>query len=263
MTLEFGAKSTPEELRAKIRAGAWTGPTAGLAPGYVQANLATLPVDVADDFEAYCRANPAALPLLERTDVGSSVPVRLAPTADLRTDLPRYRLYRDGRLIEEPTDIVTLWRADYVAFLIGCSFSFDAFLVEAGIEIRHALLGRNVPMYVTDRMTAPSEPFSGPLVVTMRPVPEDALRRVAELTARYPSAHGAPIQIGSPESLGIADLGSPSYGDPAPIAPGEVPVFWPCGVTSQAAAVHSRAPIMITHAPGHMLITDREIEPID
>jgi uncharacterized protein YcsI (UPF0317 family) len=249
----------PVEARRRIRAGAWTRPTAGFAPGYVQANLVVLPRELADDFEGYCRANPKALPLLERTEPGSPVPRQLAPDADLRTDLPRYRLYRDGRLVEEPTDIVTLWRSDYVAFLIGCSFSFDAVLLAQGVSLSHVAPGRNVAMYVTDRATAPRGPFAGPLVVSLRMIPASAVPRAIELTRRLPSAHGAPLQVGSPEALGIADLARPDYGDPPDPEPDRAPVFWPCGVTSQAAAVHGRIPLMITHAPGHMLITDRRV----
>jgi len=248
------------EVRGRIRAGAWTGPTAGLAPGYVQANLVILPQEHADDFEGYCRANPAALPLLERTEPGSPVPHRHAPGADLRTDLPRYRLYRAGRLIEEPTDVVTLWRSDYVAFLTGCSFSFDSLLRAEGVPLPHLEPGRNVPMYRTHRMTVRCGPFSGPLVVSLRMIPQHAASRVVELTSRLPAAHGAPIQIGVPESLGIGDLARPDYGDPPIVKPGAVPAFWPCGVTAQAAAVDSEIPTMITHAPGHMFITDRRVE---
>jgi len=261
--IETQASQSAMDARSRIRAGAWTGPTVGLAPGYVQANLAVLPVELADDFEAFCRANPAALPLLERTDVGSPVPERLAPTADLRTDLPRYRLYRDGRLAEEPTDIVTLWRSDYVAFLIGCSFSFDELLAEAGIEIRHRRPGGNVPMYRTNRTTTAAGGFHGPLIVTMRPMPATAVERAERLTSALPEAHGRPIHIGDPAALGIADLSAPNYGSAVTVEFGEVPVFWACGVTAQAAATESRTPIMIAHAPGHMFITDRRVDALN
>ncbi len=266
------------EARELIRAGGWTGPTAGLAPGYVQANLAVLPADYAGDFERFCDLNAQALPLLDKTEPGSAVPQRTALDADLRLDLPRYRVYREGHLDEEPTDIMTLWHADFVAFLIGCSFTFDAVLRMNGIPVRHVELGCNVPMYVTTRKTVPSGVFCGPLVVSMRPIPRGDIDRVTKLTRdlRIDSdermvgdsahgleslqpgraAHGTPIHVGSPEELGIRDLQHPDYGDPVPIRDDEIPVFWACGVTAQAAAEHARVPLMITHAPGHMFITD-------
>jgi len=248
-------------VRRRIRLGEWTGPTAGLAPGFAQANLVVVSDALADDFETFCRRNPHALPLLERTPSGSPIPTALAPTADLRTDLPRYRLYRDGRLLEEPTDIVTLWRRDSVAFLIGCSFSFDALLREHGIRVRHLDVGCNVPMYETNRPARPAGPFAGPLVVSMRPLRAADVDRVVELTSELPDAHGGPIHVGPPVELGITDLAFPDYGDPVPIDSGEVPAFWACGVTALASAVHGRISRMITHAPGHMFVTDRRVDP--
>jgi len=245
-----------EEVRLRIRAGDWTGPTADLAPGYVQANLVVLPEVDALDFERFCRANPQALPLLDITAPGSPVPARVAPTADLRLDLPRYRVYRNGALEEEPTDIMTLWHADFVAFLTGCSFTFDALLQANGVSVRHVELGRNVPMFVTSRPAIRAGAFSGPLVVSMRPVRRGDVARVVDLTRALPLAHGEPVHIGSPKALGIEDLKRPDYGDAVPVLEGEVPVFWACGVTAQAAAEHSRIPLLITHAPGHMFITD-------
>ena len=242
--------------RTWIRDGEWTKPTAGLAPGFVQANLVIVAEAIAADFEAYCRANPRALPLLEMTMPGSPVPARSAPSADLRTDLPRYRVFRDGRVIEEPADVMTLWHDDFVAFLLGCSFTFDGLLAAHGIPVRHVELGTNVPMYVTNRGMEPAGIFSGPLVVSMRPIPRDAVEQVVDLTHSLPLAHGEPMHIGSPKELGIEDAESPEYGDPVPIAEDEVPVFWACGVTAQAAITHSRIPFAITHAPGHMFITD-------
>jgi len=239
-----------------IRAGEWTGPTAGLAPGYVQANLVVLPGRLADEFERFCRANPRALPLVEVTKPGSPIPTQTAPEADLRLDLPRYRVYRDGRLEEEVTDIMTLWHADFVAFLIGCSFTFDAILRAHGISVRHVELDCNVPMYVTNRPTVPAGVFSGPLVVSMRPIRSQELARVADLTRSLALVHGEPVHVGSPKKLGIEDLERPEYGDPVPVRDDEVPVFWACGVTAQAAAQHSRVSLMIAHAPGHMFLTD-------
>jgi len=252
---------SPQEVRLRIRSGDWTGPTVGLAPGYVQANLVILPEEHAPDFERFCRANPQALPLLDVTTPGSAIPLRAAPEADLRLDLPRYRVYRDGRLEEEPSDIVTLWRSDFVAFLLGCSFTFDALLAANAIRVRHVEMGRNVPMFVTNRATIRAGRFFGPLVVSMRPIRRGAVRRAVELTRSVPLYHGEPIHIGSPAELGIHDLESPQYGDPVPVLDGEVPVFWACGVTALAAAEYARIPRMITHAPGHMFITDLRIEP--
>ena len=253
---------TAREVRALIRAGEWTGPTAGLAPGFVQANLVVLPGSLAGDFERFCRANPRALPLLEVTEPGSPTPARTAPGSDVRLDLPRYRVYRDGRVNEEPTDIMTLWHADFVAFLIGCSFTFDALLRANGVAVRHLELGRNVPMYVTNRETVPAGAFCGPLVVSMRPIRRDDVGRVVELTRDLPLAHGEPIHIGSPKELGISDLQSPDYGGAVPVRGDEVPAFWACGVTAQAAAEHSRVLLMITHAPGHMFITDLAVHAV-
>jgi len=266
------------EARALIRAGEWTGPTAGLALGYVQANLVVLPEGQASDFQQFCLANPRALPLLDVTEPGSPTPKRSAPKADIRLDLPRYRVYRDGALVEQPTDIMTLWHADFVAFLLGCSYTFDAILSANGVSVRHVELGCNVPMYVTNQATTPAGVFSGPLVVSMRPIRQEDVERVVGLTretrvslgeppgsvspygaelmhSAYPF-HGEPIHVGSPEALGISDLQCPEYGDTVPVRDGEIPVFWACGVTAQAAAIHSHVPLMITHAPGHMFVTD-------
>lgn len=245
----------PAEARAAIRSGAWRRPTAGLARAHAQANLVVLPREHAFDFLLFCQRNPKPCPLLEVLDPGAVEPT-CAPGADLRTDLPRYRVWRDGRLAAEPTDVRDLWRDDLVSFLIGCSFSFEAPLVAAGLEVRHLTEGRNVPMYRTNRPTRAAGPFRGPLVVSMRPfTPADAVRAV-EVTARLPQVHGAPVHVGEPAALGIADLGRPDYGDPVTVRPGELPVFWACGVTPQAALLEARLPFAITHAPGHMLVTD-------
>ena len=246
----------PRELRKAIREGQWTGPTAGLAPGFVQANLVILPKAHAYDFLVFCQRNPRPCPLLEVTDPGSPEPGELAPGADLRTDLPRYRVYREGRLDVEVTEIAREWRDDLVAFLIGCSFTFERALVEAGIPLRHLEEGKNVAMWATTAACRPAGPFHGPLVVSMRPIPRPLIPRAVTVTARYPMAHGAPIQIGAPETLGIHDLGRPDWGDPVAIKSAETPVFWACGVTPQAVALTAKLPFMITHAPGHMFITD-------
>jgi uncharacterized protein YcsI (UPF0317 family) len=255
-----GRSRNAEQARAWIRAGEWTKPTAGLAPGFVQANLVILPQAFASDFASYCGVNPQALPLIEITDPGSPVPTATAASADLRIDLPRYRVFRDGDLLEEPTDVMTLWHDDFVAFLIGCSFTFDALLSAHGIAVRHVELGLNVPMYVTNRMTTPVGSFSGPLVASMRPIQRLDAERVVELTSDLGGCHGAPIQVGAPAELGIDDVGSPQYGDAVPVEEDEIPAFWACGVTAQAAIERSRIPFAITHAPGHMFITDLRVE---
>ncbi len=250
----------PALLRATIRAGAWTEPTAGQAPGYAQANLVIVPAVYAAAFRAFCDANPQPCPLLEMGAPGDPRPHTFAPQADLRTDLPRYRVYRDGVAVAEPTDIRALWRTDLVAFLIGCSFTFERALLAAGVPVRHIECGLNVPMYRTTCACVPAGPFAGPLVVSMRPMPADLVPLATSVTARYPRMHGAPVHAGAPAALGIADLAQPDYGDAVPIQPGEVPVFWACGVTPQAVAQAARLPFMITHAPGHMLVGDQTDE---
>jgi uncharacterized protein YcsI (UPF0317 family) len=243
-------------VREDIRAGRMTGPTAALAPGLTQANLVALPHADAFDFLRFCVANPRPCPLLEVTDPGSPEPVQTAPGADLRTDIPRYRVYRDGELAAEPTDVRDVWRDDLVAFLIGCSFTFERALLAAGLPVRHIELGVNVPMYTTAVACRPAGRFSGPLVVSMRPMTPQQAIRATEITSRYGAVHGAPVHVGNPETLGITSLATPQYGDPVEIHEDEVPVFWACGVTPQAVAAASRPELMITHAPGHMFITD-------
>lgn len=230
--------------------------TAGLAPGFAQANLAVLPRADAYDFLLFCQRNPKPCPLLEVTEPGSPVPEGVAPEADLRTDLPRYRIFRDGELVAEPADIAEYWREDLVAFLLGCSFTFEHALLRAGIPLRHIAEGKNVAMYRTGVACRTAGRFQGPLVVSMRPIAASQVARAAQISGRYPAVHGAPVHVGDPATLGIADLDRPDYGDPAEIRPGEVPVFWACGVTPQAVAVASRPPLLITHAPGSMFVTD-------
>ncbi len=243
------------EVRKSCRAGTFAGPTAGLAPGRVQANLVAVPAEAAFDFLLFCQRNPRPCPILEVVEAGGTEP-RCAPGADLRTDLPRYRVWRDGRLVEEPVEVRAAWRGDLVSFLIGCSFSFEEALVEAGVPVRHLEVGGNVPMYRTHHPCAPAGRFQGPLVVSMRPIPAGRVTLAVQVTSRFERVHGAPIHVGAPEALGIADLSRPDYGDPVPIRAGEVPVFWACGVTPQAAVLASRLPFCITHSPGHMLVTD-------
>lgn len=248
------------ELREVIRRGQYTGPTPGLAPGYAQANVVILPQKYAFDFLLFCFRNPKPCPLLDVTDVGSPVPRMVAPEADLRTDVPRYRIWENGVLKAEVTDIRDYWRDDLVGFLLGCSFTFEAALLEAGIPVRHIEEGCNVPMFVTNRPCTPAGVFHGPMVVSMRPIPQEQVVRAVQVTSRFPAVHGAPVHIGDPEALGIRDLAKPEFGDPVTIRPGEVPVFWACGVTPQAVAMSAKPEFMITHAPGHMFITDRKDE---
>jgi uncharacterized protein YcsI (UPF0317 family) len=222
----------------------------------VQTNLVVLPERLAYDFLRFCVANPKPCPIIEVTEAGSPEPARSAPGADLRTDVPRYRVFRDGELADEVEDLSSLWREDLVAFLIGCSFTFERALLAAGLPVRHIEERVNVPMYRTSIDCEPAGAFSGPMVVSMRPyAPAQALRAV-QITSRFPTVHGAPVHLGDPEAIGIADLAAPDYGDAVSVRAGEVPVFWACGVTPQAAAAAARPELMITHAPGHMFVTD-------
>jgi len=245
---------TPAEVRAAIRRGELDGPTAALAPGFAQANLVVLPEADAFDFLRFCLANPRPCPVLEVLEPGSTEPVATASGADLRVDLPRYRVFRRGELVDEPSRVE--WRPDLVAFLIGCSFTFERALLAAGLPVRHIEQGVNVPMYRTSIACRPAGRFSGPLVVSMRPMTPAQAQRAAEITSRFASAHGAPVHVGDPSALGVADLAAPDYGDAVELRDGEVPVFWACGVTPQAVAAASRPELMITHAPGHMFVTD-------
>ena len=247
--------AVPADARAQFRAGL-TMPTASCAPGFTQANLVVLPQDVAREFELFARRNPKPCPVLDIAEPGSPR-TRLAPDADLRTDLPAYRVWRDGECTAEPTDLLQYWRDDLVAFLIGCSFTFERALQSAGVPVRHLEQGTNVPMFITDRQCQPAGRFAGPLVVSMRPVPAELVATAEAVTAGYPAVHGAPVHSGDPAELGIADLTRPDFGDPVRLEPGDVPMFWACGVTSQAVLMRARLPFAITHAPGHMLITDR------
>lgn len=247
-----------EALRARrrIRAKAHTGPTAGLAPGYVQGNLVVLPAALAPAFTGYCEANPKPCPLLAVAAPGDPALPRLGTELDVRTDLPRYRLFRHGAFVEERLDILDLWRSDFVAFVLGCSFSFEEALMAEGLIVRHVALGRNVPMYRTSIETTPSGPFGGPMVVSMRPFRRADVERSAAITARFPKVHGAPVHVGDPSAIGIGDLQHPDFGDAVPVGEDEVPVFWACGVTPQVAIERARPEVCISHAPGCMLITD-------
>lgn len=242
--------------RLAARRGALTGHTVGAAPGYVQGNLAVLPAALAADFLRFCQRNPKPCPVIGLSEPGDPRIPALGADLDIRTDVPRYRVWRDGSLVDEPADIRPLWRDDLVAFVLGCSFSFEEALIEDGIPLRHLAQGRNVAMYRTSIACAPAGPFSGPMVVSMRPLtPADAIRAI-QITSRFPAVHGAPVHIGKPEAIGIADLARPDYGDAVEVREDELPVFWACGVTPQAVIAAAKPELAITHAPGAMLVTD-------
>jgi uncharacterized protein YcsI (UPF0317 family) len=246
--------------RLASRRGAHTATTAGLASGLLQANLAILPKADAEDFLRFCQSNPQPCPLVGVSAAGDWRIPDLGADLDIRSDVPRYRVWRAGAIVDEPTDVTRWWRDDLVTFALGCSFSFEQALVEAGLELRHVSCGVTVPMYRTSIATTPAGRFRGPLVVSMRPfTPADAAR-AAGITSRFPLAHGAPVHSGEPQRIGIADLAAPDYGDAVPIRAGEIPVFWACGVTPQAAIAAARPDFCITHYPGAMLVTDRRNE---
>ncbi len=251
-------ESAPESLRCRlaVRRGAHRAPTAGLAPGFVQANLMILPEALAAEFLLFCQRNPKPCPLLAVSEAGEYTLPGLGDDLDVRTDVPRYRVWRNGELVDEPTDLQAVWRDDLVAFAIGCSFSFEEALVADGIEVRHIARGTNVPMYRTKVPTVATARLHGPLVVSMRPMKAPDAIRAVQITSRFPSVHGAPVHLGDPAQIGIADLMRPDYGDPPFILEGEIPVFWACGVTPQSIIHTVRPEFSITHAPGHMLITD-------
>ena len=253
---ESSNHKTPQEIRGEIRQGRLPGVTAGLAPGYTQANLVILPQEYAFDFLLFCQRNRKPCPLIEVLDPGQTEAVTSAPGSDIRTDLPSYRIYRDGSLEREVTDISEFWRDDLVTFLLGCSFTFEEALIRAGIPLRHIEQGTNVSMYITNIETASAGVFSGPMVVSMRPIHRSMVVKAVQVTSRYPDVHGAPVQIGDPQALGVQDLARPDYGDAVEIRENEVPVFWACGVTPQAVAERSKPTLMITHSPGHMFLTD-------
>ncbi|MFF5158571.1 putative hydro-lyase [Streptomyces sp. NPDC000348] len=249
---------SPRTARARFREGL-AGPTAGVAAGHTQANLISVPADWAYDMLLFCQRNPKPCPVLDVTDAGSTTTV-LAADADLRTDLPRYRVWEHGELVDEPTDVRAYWRGDLVSFLIGCSFTFEWALTAAGVPVRHVEQGRNVPMYVTSWQCRPAGRLRGPMVVSMRPVPPAHLAAAIRESSLLPAVHGGPVHCGDPSGLGIGDLGSPDFGDPVDLEPDDIPVFWACGVTPQAAVMASRPPFAITHAPGRMFLSDARDE---
>ena len=244
--------------RLAIRAGTHRGPTSGVAPGFVQGNLAILPQTLAGDFLRFCQLNPKPCPVIGTSAPGDPRVPALGEDLDIRTDLPRYRVWKNGELVAEPEDIRDFWRDDLVSFVIGCSFSFEEALMADGIEVRHITRGCNVPMYRTSIATQKAGPFHGPMVVSMRPLtPRDAIRAV-QITTRFPSVHGAPVHIGKPEMIGIKDIAKPDYGDAVDVGEDELPVFWACGVTPQSVIATVKPEFCITHYPGSMLVTDRK-----
>jgi uncharacterized protein YcsI (UPF0317 family) len=243
-------------VRGLIRQGLWASHTSGLADEHVQGNVVILPQSLSSDFLRYCQRNPKPCPLLAVSEPGERLLPALGQDIDICTDVPRYRVWRNGELVAEPTEITALWRDDLVTFVIGCSFSFEQALMEAGLPLRHVEQGRNVAMFRTSIATEAAGPFSGPLVVTMRPMRAADVIRAVQVTSRFPNVHGAPVHIGDPSLIGIHDLARPDYGDAVDVMPDELPVFWACGVTPQAAIQQACPAFCITHAPGAMLITD-------
>jgi uncharacterized protein YcsI (UPF0317 family) len=250
------ASWTGAEIRRRARAGDWVAPTAGVAMGYVQANLVVVPRELAFHFLLFCQRNPRPCPLLDVTEPGSPEPRLVAPGADLRTDLPRYRVWKHGQLAEEPTDLNGWWGPDLVAFLLGCSFTFESALQQAGVPLRHIEQNRNVPMYRTNIACKPAGIFRGPMVVSMRPMTPAQAITATRVCARFPRAHGVPVHLGDPAAIGIQNLDRPDFGDSVEIRAGEIPVFWACGVTPQSVAMEARPPLLLTHKPGHMFVTD-------
>ncbi len=254
--IDRSSLQTGQQVRRACRRGELTEQTAGLAPGLAQANLVILPDELAFDFLLFCRQNPKPCPLLEVIEAGSPIPKTVAAEADLRTDLPRYRVWENGELVDEPTDIRDRWRDNFVSFLIGCSFTFEAALLRAGVPIRHLETNVTVPMFRTNIPCSPAGIFQGPMVVSMRPLKSSDAIRAVQITSRYPAVHGAPVHLGLPAQIGIADLARPDFGETVEVHDDELPVFWACGVTPQAVVMAVKPPLVITHSPGCMFVTD-------
>jgi len=253
---EVGAEASARAVRARIRRGEFRGQTAGIAPGMVQGNVAILPADWADEFLRFCLQNPKPCPVLAVGRPGDPMLPKLGRDIDIRTDVPRYRVFRDGREVDAPFELGKWWRDDLVAFVLGCSFSFEEALKDAGLGLRHVEEGVIVPMFRTSIETARTERFHGKLVVSMRPfTPADAIRAI-QITSRFPGVHGAPVHLGLPETIGIRDVAKPDFGDAVSVHADELPVFWACGVTPQVVIETARPPFFISHYPGHMLVTD-------
>lgn len=250
------SKMKPLEVRKLIREGKITSQTAGMCRGYAQANLVIVPKDIAYDFLLFTQRNPKSCPLLEVGDIGNKMLKYLGEDINIAKDIPKYRIYENGVLTGEYTDIEKYWRDDFVSFLIGCSFSFESELLEAGVPVRHIEEGCNVPMFITNIDCKEAGIFKGKMVVSMRPLPMDKIVKSVLVSGDMPKVHGAPIHIGDPKEIGIDDINKPDFGDAVTVNKGEVPVFWPCGVTPQSVVMNVKPKIVITHSPGHMLITD-------
>lgn len=253
----LGPHSTALEVRLAARSGALRSHTSALARRFVQANLAILPHSLAEDFLRYCQRNPKPCPLLAVGEPGQFHLADLGHDLDIRTDVPRYRVWRNGQVADEPQDLRAVWQDDWVVFALGCSFSFEHGLLASGIRLRHVEQGRNVAMYRTNIPTHRAGPFEGPMVVSMRPLKAADAIKAVQITSRVPQVHGAPVHIGDPALIGIHDLAQPDYGDAVEVMPDELPVFWACGVTPQAAIAATRPALCVTHAPGCMLVTDQ------
>lgn len=253
-------KMSPKEVRELIRKGEVNRPTSGMCKGHIQGNLVIVPKDLAFDFLLFAQRNPKPCPVLDVTDVGDPEPKLMAKGADLRYDIPKYRIYKKGELVDEVDNLEDYWRDDLVGFLLGCSFSFESAMLNASIPIRHIEDNHNVPMYITNIDTEPAGEFYGKMVVSMRPIPYKLITRAVQATSRFPQVHGAPVHIGDPAQIGIKDINKPDFGDASEIKEGEVPVFWACGVTPQSIAMTSKPELMITHSPGYMFICDPKDE---
>jgi uncharacterized protein YcsI (UPF0317 family) len=260
LTRSEAAKLSPADLRAAIAAEQWTDTPLGLGMGHLQANLAVVPREDAYDFLLFCQRNPKPVPLIEVLDAGSPLVQEVAPGADLRTELPRYRVFRQGELASEPLHLREDWEDDAVAFLLGCSLTFEGAMIEAGIPLRHLEAETAAPVYVTSQQCRPAGKFSGPLVVSMRPIPADLVARTVQVTSRYPWGHGAPVHVGDPAGLGIQDLDAVDFGASPHMEKGDVPVFWGCGITPQLAVDRARSRYTFTHFAQHMFVTDRSSE---
>ncbi|WP_419726724.1 putative hydro-lyase [Terrisporobacter petrolearius] len=250
------SKESPVKVRKMIREGKYSKPTSGICSGYAQANLVILPKDLAYDFLLFTQRNPKSCPILEVSDEGSRSLKYIAKGVDIAKDIPKYRVYENGILRGEYEDVEEFWQEDFVSFLIGCSFSFESELIKNHIEVRHIAQGRNVPMYKTNIECIEAGIFKGNMVVSMRPIPYNQVIKAVTVTEQFPKVHGTPIHIGDPKIIGIEDINSPEFGDSVTIKKGEVPIFWPCGVTPQSVVMNVKPSIVITHSPGHMLITD-------
>ena len=248
--------ASAQQVRAAIRTGSYGGHTSGLAAGKLQCNLAILPERFALDFLRFCQRNPKPCPVVGVSDSGDPFLPTLGSDIDIRSDVSKYRVFKDGALTDEVDDISALWADDFVTVALGCSFTFENALARNGIPVRHMETGRNVPMYRSNIELMPAGPFAGKMVVTMRPIPAHQVDQAREISARYPQAHGAPIGIGDPANIGIGDLSQPDWGDAVEVKDGEVPVYWACGVTPQNVLLDAKLPLCITHSPGHMLIAD-------